>query len=175
MGEAGGVDPEGDHFGPFFADEVDIGFSKLAPADFGDGDVLGGVVALDLIFQTAVVRAEVNGVVALAIGADPEGEAREAAGCFSGTGHAVAGKVELDDAVLEFDVLQDRDALAIGGIAGSFIGEAGGGTAFKAYLFNGDVTRQQIGRARGLRGEQDGAGEAEKSKLHFSRLGALCE
>ena len=111
MGEAGG------------------GFAELAPAELGDEDVLGGVVARDLIFRMAVVRAEVKGVV----------------------------------------------ALAIGDIAGGFIGEAGGGTAFKAYVFNDDVTRQQIGRAYGLRGEQDGAGEDEKSKLHFSSLGALCE
>ena len=170
--EFGGVAADFDFdVGPFAGDEVDVGFVHLGelfaeggPVEAGDGDVLDGVVALDLIGGAAVVGAEVEGVVGLAGGADAEGEAGEAAGGFGGGGEAVAGEVEFDGAVGEGGVFEDGEAGGFGEGGGGGVGEAEGGSAFKSDLFDFDVVGFEVG-----------GDEEEREELHFDRLGALCE
>lgn len=157
-------------FGPFAGDEVDVGFVHLGellaeggPVEAGDGYVLGGVVALDLVKGAAVVGTEVKGVVALAAGADAEGEAREAAGGFRGGGKAVSGEIEFDDAVGEGGVLEDGQAFGGDEVRRGSVRETDAGAAPVSDLFHLDVVGFEVGDQ-----------EQEWDELHWSKLRALC-
>src|SRR6185369_3135323 len=72
-------------------------------------DVLRGVVAPLLVVGTTIRRTNIEGVVRLVVGLQPEGNADEPARALWGVRRRSTGQFHVDDAVRELQILDRRE------------------------------------------------------------------
>src|SRR5579864_5774240 len=176
----GGAGNDDLHFGPGAGIQIDVGlvdagifFAKAMPGIVGGGDVLGRVVAAELVVAAGVGGAEVE-VFTLAIFVlNAEGKADESAGVGGSTGARAAGDLEFDGAVFEIRAAEDGEHIAVSVRGGESRGEVHGmAAAVRRRLGSGSDGGEVL---RGVEGKVGAvfrvAGEGGESKEECERSG----
>src|SRR5580704_467954 len=179
----GGAGNDDLHFGPGAGIKIDVGLvdawiflAKAMPGIVGGGDVLGRVVAAELVLAAGVGGAEVEVFALAVLVLNAEGEADESARVGRSAGARAAGDFEFDGSVFEVGASDDGEHIAVGVRGVSSRGEVHGMAAavsrrLRSATDGGEVLRGVEGKVGGVfrvageRGERKEEGE-RRGKTH---------